>query len=69
MKRMMKEDIYDDPNSWTQTTWERDQERLKVLEGRVKEYLLDIERRYQVITYETVTSRSDWTIRDKKRMI
>ena len=40
----MKEDIYDDPNSWTQTTWEHDQERLKILEGRVKEYLLDIER-------------------------
>ena len=48
MRRMMKEDLITDPQSWTQTTWENDQERLQVLENRVKEYLLDIERRYKV---------------------
>ena len=48
MRRMMKEDLVDDPNSWDATTWENDQERLRVLENRVKAYLLDIERRYKV---------------------
>ena len=48
MRRMMKEDLVTDPKSWSQTTWENDQERLRVLEVRVKEYLLDIERRYKV---------------------
>lgn len=48
MRRFMKEDIFDDPNSWSQTTWENDQEKLRVLENRVKAYLLDIERRYKV---------------------
>ena len=48
MRRMMKEDLFTDPHSWSQTTWENDQERLTVLENRVKEYLLDIERRYKV---------------------
>ena len=47
MRRMMKEDLVDDPNSWDATTWENDQERLRVLENRVKAYLLDIERRYK----------------------
>ena len=45
---MMKEDIFDDPKSWAQTTWDKDQERLRVLENRVKDYLLDIEQRYKV---------------------
>lgn len=48
MRRFMKEDIFDDPSSWSQTTWENDQEKLRVLENRVKAYLLDIERRYKV---------------------
>ena len=45
---MMKEDLVDDPKSWDASTWENDQERLRVLENRVKAYLLDIERRYKV---------------------
>ena len=48
MRRMMKEDIFDDPQSWAQSTWDKDQERLQVLENRVKDYLLDIEKRYKV---------------------
>ena len=48
MKRFMKEDIFDDPKSWTTTTWENDQEKLKALENRVKTYLLDLERQYKV---------------------
>lgn len=48
MRRMMKEDLVDDPKSWDASTWENDQERLRVLENRVKAYLLDIERRYKV---------------------
>ena len=49
----MKEDLFTDPKSWTQTTWDNDQEKLQVLETRVKEYLLDIERRYKVRRLET----------------
>ena len=48
MRRLMKEDIFDDPKSWNQTTWEDDQKKLKALENRVKAYLLDIEKRYKV---------------------
>ena len=56
MRRMMKEDIFDDPKSWAQTTWEQDQARLQVLENRVKEYLLDIEKRYKVsVAYKNLT--------------
>ena len=57
---MMKEDIFDDPKSWSQSTWEKDQERLQVLENRVKEYLLDIERRYQVLNKLTVLKHLSW---------
>ena len=49
MRRLIKEDLFDDPNSWDQTTWENDQERLRVLENRVKAYLLDLEKRYKNI--------------------
>ena len=47
MKRLIREDLFDDPNSWDQTTWENDQERLRLLENRVKAYLLDLEKRYK----------------------
>ena len=48
MRRMMKEDMYDNPKCWNRRNWEEDQERLKSLEQRVKNYLLDIDRRYKV---------------------
>ena len=48
MRRMMKEDLFDDERFWDRTTWENDQKKLKALENRVKAYLLDIEKRYQV---------------------
>ena len=51
MRRMMKEDLFDDERCWDQTTWNNDQKKLKTLENRVKAYLLDIERRYKVINF------------------
>ena len=49
MRRIMREEIFDDPKSWKQTTWANDQKRLKALENRVKEYFLDLETKYKVI--------------------
>ena len=48
MKRLMREDIFNDPNSWQQTTWDNDQAKLRALENRVKEYFLDLEEQYKV---------------------
>ena len=48
MKRLMREEMYDDPRSWLQTTFENDQLKLKALEHRVKEYFLELETKYQV---------------------
>ena len=48
MRRMMKEDSFDDPTCWNRKSWEEDQLKLKSLEKRVNLYLLDIDRRYKV---------------------
>ena len=52
MRRMMKEDMYDDPTCWNRRTWEEDQQKLKNLENRVNSYLLDINRRYKVSHFQ-----------------
>ena len=44
----MREDKLDNPNCWNRSSWEADQQKLKNLEKRVKDYLLDIDVRYKV---------------------
>ena len=48
MRRIMREEIFDDPKSWKRTTWENDQKKLQALENRVKSYFLDLEEKYRV---------------------
>ena len=45
----MREAMFDDPKSWLQTTFDNDQLKLQALERRVKEYFLELEKKYQVI--------------------